>query len=216
MNREILAWIASAFLTISAAIFPLVTHASTTHSDNKSTGHEHPAKQALAPTPSSGHSIYQLESKWRDDRNTTVPISSLRGRPVVMVMIYTTCQYVCPLLVEDVKQIEAALDTEDRKRVIFALISFDSQRDTPEQLAAYRKKRNLGRDNWVLLSGQPDEVLELSAVLGVQFRPDGRGEFLHSNLITVLDAEGVIRHQQVGIANERDKTTTALHKLFLN
>jgi protein SCO1/2 len=138
----------------------------------------------------------------------------LQGQPVVLVMMYTTCEYVCPLLVEDAKQIEGALDEETRKHVTFTMVSFDPARDTPQKLAAYRKKRGLERDNWKLLTAGYDEVLELSAVLGVQFRPDGRGEFLHSNIVTLLDANGVIRDQQVGIGKNRDETVAALKKLM--
>ena len=53
-------------------------------------------------------------------------------------------------------------------------------------------------------------ALALAAVLGVRFKPDGRGDFSHSNLITVLDAEGVVRHQQVGIGRNREATIAAL------
>ena len=55
------------------------------------------------------------------------------AKSLVMVVIYTTCQYVCRLLVENVKRIEAALDGEERHRVIFVLVTFDSERDTPQR-----------------------------------------------------------------------------------
>ena len=149
----------------------------------------------------SGHSIYQLESDWRDENDNIVSVGSLRGQPVVMVMIYTSCQYVCPLLIQDVKLLEAELDEGMRKRATFAVVSFDPARDTPAQLASYRAKQHLEGENWVFLTGNEDIVLDLSVALGVRFRPDGRGDLLHSNIITVLDEHGVIRHRQTGIRN---------------
>lgn len=69
----------------------------TTMSDGvMSDAHGAHGKRELAPAKVSGHSIYQLEPDWRDENDNIVSIGSLRGQPVVMVMIYTSCQYVCP------------------------------------------------------------------------------------------------------------------------
>ena len=55
---------------------------------------------------------------------------------------------------------------------------------------------------WTLLHGEVPEVQELAMLLGVKFKRDARGEFSHSNLITVLDAEGEIVHQRSGLQGE--------------
>src|SRR5262245_60767301 len=102
-------------------------------------------------------------------------------------MFFAKCEYACPLLVHDMKRIEAALPEHVRSNVGFVLVSFDSDRDTPAALAEYRKNHELAA-NWTLLRGAPDDVLELGALLGVKFKKDARGQFAHSNVITVLDA----------------------------
>ncbi|MFO1488486.1 MAG: hypothetical protein U1F65_08410 [Verrucomicrobiota bacterium] len=48
------------------------------------------------------------------------------------------------------------------------------------------------------------EVRELAALLGVNFRKDANGQFAHSNLITVLNAEGEIIFQQPGLNRPAD------------
>ncbi len=181
----------------------------------KPAGKQHDHGKAMEPADARHDlSIYQLDSLWRDDHDAVFPLASLQGQPVVLSMIYTSCQYVCPVLVQDVKRIEAALPPADRQRVSFVLVSFDPARDTPQALAAYRVKRELTADRWMLLTGQDEDVLALAAVLGVRFRPDGKGDFAHSNLITVLDAEGVVRHQQVG-ANQDGSASAAVVRELL-
>jgi protein SCO1/2 len=69
--------------------------------------------------------------------------------------------------VSDLQRIEAALPENLRTNVGFTLISFDSTRDTPATLQAYRAKRELSTQNWTLLRGEPDDVRELAALLGV-------------------------------------------------
>jgi protein SCO1/2 len=144
-------------------------------------------------------SLYQLDSVWTSDAGRKVNLGVLRGRPQVVAMFFASCQFTCPLTVSDMKNIEAALPENVRTNIGFTLVSFDSKRDTPSALKAYRDERNLSSQNWTLLQGEPDDVRELAALLGVIFREDTRGDFAHSNLITVLNAEGEIVFQQPGV-----------------
>ena len=77
--------------------------------------------------------------------------------------------------------------------------AFDDERDTVPVLHAYREAHELPADGWILLRGAPGGIRELAAVLGVQYKRDAQGMFEHSNLITVLNAEGEIVHQRSGL-----------------
>jgi protein SCO1/2 len=169
--------------------------------------HESPA---LAPAPLPGLSIYQLDSSWTDQTGHTGELRELRGRPLVAAMVYTSCEYVCPLIVEEVKKVERRLPSAERDRVRFVLISFDPERDSPRALAVYARKRELPATRWTLLTGSPDAVLELTAALGVRFRKEANGEFSHSNIVHVIDAEGVVVHQQVGLQQALEPTVAAV------
>jgi len=78
-------------------------------------------------------------------------------------------------------------------------VSFDTKRDTPDALAAYRRKEKLATGRWTLLRGEADDVRELAALLGVNYAQDARGQFAHSNIITLLNAEGEIAFQHNGL-----------------
>jgi protein SCO1/2 len=117
----------------------------------------------------------------------------------VVAMFFASCQFTCPITVSDVQRIEAALPENLRTNTGFLLVSFDSVRDTPTALKAYRASRALSNQNWTLLRGEPDDVRELAALLGVIYREDANGSFAHSNVITVLNADGEIVFQQSGL-----------------
>jgi protein SCO1/2 len=169
---------------------------------------------AAATAPLSDRSIYQLESIWTNDAAKPFRLAELRGRPQVVVMFFTSCAYACPILVHDLKRIEAALPEQVRSsKVGFVLVSFDSQRDSPSALAAYRQREQLSAQRWTLLHGRPDDLLELAALLGVKYKQDTRGQFSHSNIITVLDREGEVVHQQVGLNRGIDETVTIVQRL---
>jgi protein SCO1/2 len=168
---------------------------------------------AKPSAPLSDRSLYQLESVWTNDAAKPLRLAELRGRPQIVVMFFASCQYACPVLVHDLKRIAAALPKQLRSNVGLVLVSFDTERDTPPALAAYRERQELPRDRWTLLHGRPDDVLELAALLGVKYKQDARGQFSHSNIITVLNAEGEVVHQQIGLNQSIDETVSAVQRL---
>ena len=163
--------------------------------------------------PVSDRSLFQLESSWTNDAGNTLKLGALGGRPLVVTMFFAKCEYACPVLVHDMKKVQAALPENVRSRVGFVLVTFDTERDTPAALAEYRKIHELPA-NWSLLRGAPDDVLELAALLGVKFRKDARGQFAHSNILTVLNAGGEMAHQQIGLNQAPDETVKQLVQLL--
>ena len=48
----------------------------------------------------------------------------------------------------------------------------------------------------------PDGVLELAALLNVKFKKGAQGQFLHSNVLTLLNTEGEIVCQDLGLTSD--------------
>ncbi|HAO77420.1 MAG TPA: hypothetical protein DCQ92_00315 [Verrucomicrobia subdivision 3 bacterium] len=168
-----------------------------------------------AQTNYTDKSLFQLDSVWTSDAGRRVKLGVLRGRPQVVAMFFASCQFTCPLTVSDMQRIEVALPENLRTNTGFLLISFDSERDTPTALKVYRAKRELSNQNWTLLRGEPDNVRELAALIGVIFRKDANGDFAHSNVITVLNAEGEIVYQQPGLNLPPDEIVAKLKSISI-
>jgi protein SCO1/2 len=172
-----------------------------------------PAKDAccaaLAAVPYSRESIYQLEGKFRTDEDREFSLGELRGRPVVLNMFFASCGYACPLQVTDMQALRAQLPAAIREQTVFVLVSFDTVRDTPAALAAYRTQRALD-GQWRLLHGDDPAVRELAALLGVKYKQETDGMFAHSNIITLLNTEGEIVHQRIGLKGGLPEAAAAL------
>lgn len=125
-------------------------------------------------------------------------------------MFFASCQYACPVLVHDLKKIAAALPTDTDGKVGFTLVTFDTVRDTPAALRTFRKNQQIPAGDWTFLQGSADDTLELAALLGVRYSRDAKGQFAHSNLITVLGPGGTIIHQQVGLNQDIAATVQAI------
>ncbi len=158
-------------------------------------------------------SLYQTESNWTTDQQKQIKLSHLAGYPQVVAMFFANCQFACPIIVNDMQRIEAALPAVLRDRVRFALVTFDPQRDTPAALAQYRQAHKLSLEGWTLLHGQPDDILELALLLGLKFKADANGQFSHSNVITILNAQGEIVHQQIGMNQDIRESVRLLQEL---
>ena len=152
------------------------------------------------PAPS-GDSLYGLTGTWTDQGGKALQLASFAGRPVVVAMIYTSCRAACPLTVADMRAIEKKLDAATQSRVHFVLVSFDPARDAPAALQRLALEQGLDLGRWTLLTGTADDVRDLAAVLGMKIRPV-HGEFVHSSIITILDARGVIAKQTLGVRED--------------
>jgi protein SCO1/2 len=160
-------------------------------------------------------SLYQLESEWKDQYGKSFTLKKLEGKKTVLTMFFASCTYACPILVNDMKRIETELMKEEKiSSYNFLLISIDPERDTPGKLKEFAEKNNLDLNRWKLLTvpaSRDDDIMELAAVIGFKYKKDKNGDYSHSNLITFLNEEGEIIHQQVGLNQD---ITSATEKIL--
>ena len=155
-------------------------------------------------------SVYQLEAMLQDQNGKRVPWSSQRGQPRIVTMFYSSCPHTCPLIVEAIKSVEADLPLASRARLNVDMISFDTARDTPEKLKALAVSRGIDESRWHLYRADEASVRQLSGLLGIQYRQLADGEFNHSSVMILLDAQGRIEARSDRIGNEDRKFVLAV------
>lgn len=125
----------------------------------------------------------------RDEEGKPVRLGDLRGTPVVVTFLYTTCVDTCPLTVD---QIRGALD-ELGHGVPVVAISVDPENDTPRAAKRFSLQRQMtGRMRWAL--GDAAQLQRVWRDYGVQPQSD---EDEHSASTVLLDARG---RQRIGFA----------------
>ena len=158
--------------------------------------HQH-MMQMQAAQPLTGASLYNLSSPWTDQDGQKVELKSLRGKPVVIAMAYTSCKDICPLIVANMVAIENAAKARNLTNIRFAFFSLDPAVDTPARLKAYAEERGLDPAQWTLCRGDDKAVRDLAAALGVRYRRDDKGGVDHSAAISLLDDKGEIVFQKL-------------------
>lgn len=156
--------------------------------------------KSATPPPLPGQSLYQLTATLQDQSGRKQTWSALRGRPRIATMFYSSCPYMCPLIIESGKAIDHALTADERSRLGFVLVTLDVTHDTPAVLAATASKRHIDTSRWLLLRPEPKDLRPIAAVLGVRFRALANGEFNHNSVLVLLDGEGreLARTEHIG------------------
>ena len=95
----------------------------------------------------------------------------LKGKIVAINLIYTTCQYACPLETARMSQVQRKLGDRMGREVFFYSITIDPEHDTPAVLKEYAQKFNAG-PGWKFLTGKKAEIDLLSKKLGIYSAPD--------------------------------------------
>lgn len=160
-----------------------------------------------------GESIYNLDSAWTNQDGKKIHLGTFRKSPVVLVMLYTSCREACPILIEDAKKIAADLGTRQREQTQFVVVSLDPVRDTAARLKIFGGLHHLNSNMWTLLHGNEKQIRELANSLGVKFKRDTAGDYSHSNIISIIDPDGVVRYQQQGLGTSDQASLEALRKM---
>ena len=136
----------------------------------------------------------------RDTLGQAFDISRLRGRPLVVSMIYTSCHHVCPMIT---KNLDVTLDKarealgEDAFSVI--TVGFDWKNDSPDRMRQFARQQGVdGVPNWHFLAADATTIDALAENLGFLFYPSAKG-FDHLAQTTIVDSSGTIYRQVYGV-----------------
>ena len=135
----------------------------------------------------------------RDKTGAPLALADLRGKPLVISLVYTSCSSICPVTTE---HLHDAVD--DARRILgddsFTVLTFgfDASGDKPSRLRAFSNIHRLNRmTGWHIASADAETTEALLKELGFSWR-DAAGGFDHPSQTTILDAEGRVYRQLYG------------------
>lgn len=172
-----------------------------------------PVKDApKKPATESFATIYDLPGQWRNQNGETIKLDKLRGKVRVITMGFTSCKFACPRIIGDMQRIEKELGA-DADKAGFVFFSIDPENDTPEKMSSTVAEHKLTPRCWIFLTAPDETVRQLTVALNFKFQVT-EGLFAHSNLIAVLDADGVVVHREEALGADITPTVQAIRKLL--
>ncbi len=155
------------------------------------TPHHHHALSAAGTLP--GASLYQLPMALETSDGGTMTLADFRGRPLLITMFYSHCTSICPLLTAQLQRIVSRLPAAEQHSLQVLMVSFDTDRDTPEALTEFRSLHHIDDPHWIVARASASDVRALAATLGIRYRDLADGGFNHSAVVSLADRDGVIR-----------------------
>lgn len=131
-----------------------------------------------------------------DTRGAKITLAELRGKPLLISLVYTGCTDVCPAIIENLRPaIEIGQGALGANSFTTLTIGFDARNDTPERMRSFARARAVDLPNWFFLSGDQQTITRLADATGFVIVPSAGG-FDHMAQVSVVDADGRI-YQQV-------------------
>lgn len=159
-------------------------------------------------------SIYNLNSCLNEYDGKRISISDLKGKVQIFSMIYTNCKTVCPIIISNMKSIEKIIPENISNNVGFVLVTLDPDRDSIDSLNNFFNSRKLTKDKWRLFKTTKEETLKIALSVGIKYKKEKNNEYTHSNLIIVLDKNGVIQFHHQGLDKNYDTLMKVIKKLI--
>src|SRR3954471_20335670 len=108
----------------------------------------------------------------------------VKDKIVAIDLIYTTCQYACPLETARLAQVQKLLGDRMGKDVFFYSITIDPRHDTPAVLKAYAEQFGAG-PGWLFLTGSQSDVDLVSKKLGLYSPPNPSNKDGHTPALLI-------------------------------
>ena len=138
------------------------------------------------------------DHRFVDTGGRDVGLGDLRGRPLVLSLVYTSCPDTCSVVTRNLARVvRAAREALGEESFRVATVGFDPGFDSPEQMRMYAGRQGVSMSGWRFLSGDPPTLERLLDQLGFTYVPSPRG-FDHLAQTTVIDAEGRVYRQIYG------------------
>ena len=115
------------------------------------------------------------DTKLVDQNGNTVSLASLKGKPLVVDFIYTSCPGPCLMETAKLANVARRLGNDLGSKVTIVSISVDPEHDGPKQLLDYSRQQGADEKGWYFLTGDPADVDRALAGFRIsrQVEPDG-------------------------------------------
>lgn len=149
-------------------------------------------------------SLYHFDARFSDQNGREFTLSERRGKAQIVTLFYTSCRYICPLIIDGAKHVEKALTPSQRERLDFLVVSLDPARDDTAALRSVADKRRLDPAHWTLARTDKQNLRQFAAMIDVRYRELADGEFNHTSVLVLLDTEGRIVGRSEGLEGGDD------------
>jgi protein SCO1/2 len=122
----------------------------------------------------------------------SITLGELRGKPLVVNLVYTGCYHVCPVITQTVaRSARVAWGSLGADSFRVVTIGFDTANDSPDRMRNFARERGIDMAQWYFLSTDAATMHALTKDLGFTYFASPKG-FDHLAQTTIIDAGGKV------------------------
>lgn len=132
-----------------------------------------------------------------DQDSTMVTNEDYLGKVYVVEFFFTTCPTICPIMTQNLVELQDTFKDEDDFGV--ASFTINPRYDTPSVLKKYAEKYGITDKDWHLMTGNQEEIYRLAQegfYIFAQEDEAAPGGFEHSGMFALIDKNGYIRSRE--------------------
>jgi protein SCO1/2 len=148
------------------------------------------AREAAGDYPASNGNNCLPDVSLIDQHGKAISLASLKGKPVLIDFIYTSCSSTCPVLTSKIAAVARELGPALGANVTIVSITLDPEHDGPAQLAAYAKSQTADNNGWLFLTGKPADIDQVLAAFKLRRMRESDGSIMHSVSAFLLGPDG--------------------------
>jgi protein SCO1 len=140
-------------------------------------------------------------------------LKDLHGKVLAITFIFASCTDTCPLLTAKMAGLQSRLGSDFGSKVFFVSITVDPERDTTEVLKRYAEAYKANLAGWAFLTGTNADIQEVAKRYGIYYKKTPRGDVDHTFLTSLVDHNGTLRVQYMGVKFNPDEMLRDLRSL---
>jgi len=155
------------------------------------------ANGAMAYLEIDGESKKMPSFTFINQDSLTITDADYKGKVYVAEFFFTTCPSICPIMNRNMLKIEKEYGSNQDFGI--ASFSIDPTNDTPMVLKKYAEDYGVTSLNWHMLTGNIDDVYELSNKglnIFAAINPEVAGGFEHQGYFALIDKKGFLRSRK--------------------
>jgi protein SCO1/2 len=178
---------------------PMQDHDAAMHKHEKGADYDEKAALALSQA-AMGQTVGDYD--FLDGSGKQITLESMRGKPLLISLIYTSCYHICPTVTTNLEKIvDIAREALGDDSFSVLTIGFDTPNDTPDRMRLFAKQRNIDIDSWHFVSASAATMKDLANDVGFSYFSTAKG-YDHMIQATLVDSEGKVYRQIYGMAPE--------------
>jgi protein SCO1/2 len=149
-----------------------------------------------------------------DQNGQAVNLAALKGAPVLVDFIYTSCPGPCEMMTQRMTAVASRLGHNLGPKVRFISVTIDPEHDNHQRLRAYARAQGAEHPGWLFLTGDPARITSLMSAFNLQRVREADGSIDHVLSFFLIRPDGSLQSEYCSLHTPPDLLAGDINNLI--